>query len=166
MSALSAYNGNARRTADVLLRFNRPAIDCLYRAYEQLIAVRRGMTLMIPVGASAGRLLPVVDGCPVPWLEATAILGADYAAAAQLSLVDLVQHARSITHPTSPLGQFAHSLMESFLGSEHEPAIALTDKDWRHTRITLTQGGESCRVFIGAAGVRLAFTPDFLEGIL
>lgn len=166
MSTATTVNGNCRRTADVLLRFNRPTNDFLYRAYDQLIAVRRGITLMVPVGASAGRLQPVVDRCPVPWLEASAILAAEYDGAAPLSLVHLVQQARSITHATAPLGQFAQSVLESFLGSEHESAIALTDKDWRHTSITLAQGGEPCRIFIGAAGVRLAFTPDFLEGIL
>lgn len=162
----SRHNSNSRRTADVLFRFNRPAVDSLYRAYDHLIAARRGMTLMLPVGATAGRLIPMVDRCPIPWLEASAILAADYAAAAPLSLVALVQQSRRIHRSASPLGQFARSVMAAFLGSETELPVALADKDWRHAQITLSQGGEPCRVFIGAAGVRLAFTPDFLEGIL
>lgn len=157
---------HARRTADVLLRFQRPSHDCLYRAYGHLIAARLGMTLMVPVGALSGRLLPVLDQCPVPWLEATAILAADYDRAAALSLLSLVQYAHSFEIPTSVLSQFAQTVLESFIGSETAPAIALTDKHWRHTTITLAQGGEPCRVLIGAAGVRLAFTPDFLEGSL
>lgn len=166
MNTATLNNCNVRRTADVLLKFNRPANDFLYRAYDHLIAVRLGMTLMVPIRATAGRLIPMVDRCPVPWLEAAAILAADYDSAGNLSLVSLAQHVQSIKGPTSPLGLFAQSVLESFIGSETEPAVALSDKDWRHTTITLAQGGEPCRVLIGAAGVRLAFTPDFLEGVL
>lgn len=166
MNSALPNNCHARRTADVVLRFNRPTNDFLYRAYDHLIATRLGMTLMVPVGAISGRLVPVLDQCPVPWLEATAILDADYDTAAALSLVALVQHGQSIQNPASQLGQFAQAVLESFVGSDTDSAVALTDKDWRHTRITLAQGGEPCRVLIGAAGVRLAFTPDFLEGVL
>lgn len=165
MSA-AAVDSLPSRTACILRQFNRPDSDALYRAYDHLIAARLGMTLMVPVGSACGRLMPIVDRCPVPWLEATAILAADYAAATPLSLVDLVQHAQRIRDPKSPLAQFAHSLLDSFVGSDIDFAVALSDRDWRHTKIILAQGGEPCRVFIGAAGVRLAFTPDFLEGLL
>ncbi|WP_025918315.1 hypothetical protein [Herminiimonas sp. CN] len=167
MNTLATLNDfNARRTANVLQKFNRPEQSLLNRAYGHLIASRLGMTLMVPVGAISGRLVPVLDRCPVPWLEATAILDADYHTAAPLSLVELVRHGQSIQNPTSPLGLFAQAVLESFVGSDADFAVALSDKDWRHTRITLAQGGEPCRVLIGAAGVRLAFTPDFLEGVL
>lgn len=160
------HNCNGRRTADVLLRFNRPTQPFLHRAYDHLIAARLGMTLMVPVGATAGRLVPMRDQCPVSWLEVQAILDAEYAGAADLSIVALVQDAVSITRPTSPLGTFARAVLDSFIGSDQDAAIALTDKDWRHAKIYLTKGGEASRVFIGAAGVRFAFTPDFLDGVL
>ena len=165
MTAL-ANNCNSRRTSEVLLRFNRPANDFVHRAYDHLIAVRRGVTLMVPVSSTSGRLLPMVDLCPVPWLEASAILSADYLDAQALDLVALARHAASIYGATSSLASYASDVMESFFGGENEVAIALTDKDWRHMTVTLSQGGEPCRVLIGAAGVRLAFTPDFLEGLL
>lgn len=158
--------GRERRTTKVVEKFNRPVNPFLYRAYDHLIATRLGMTLMVPVAAISGRLVPILDRCPVPWLEATAILDADYDTAAPLSLVTMVQHAQSITDPTSPLGMFAQAVLESFIGVGIDYAIALTDKDWRHTKVTMAQGGEPCRVLIGSAGVRLAFTPDFLEGVL
>lgn len=158
--------GKERRTAAMVEKFNRPLQPFLYRAYGHLIATRMGMTLMVPVGAISGRLVPILDQCPVPWLEATAILDADYTTAAALSLVTLVRHGQSIENTASPLAQFAQAVLESFVGSDADFAVALSDKDWRHTRITLAQGGEPCRVLIGAAGVRLAFTPDFLEGAL
>lgn len=166
MNIHTIHNSHARRTVTVLQKFNRPATDLMYRAYGHLIAVRLGMTLMVPVGETAGPLHPILDRCPVPWLEATAILDVQYEAAAPLSLVTLVQQGQSIQDPTSPLALFAQAVLESFIGSGADYAIALTDNHWRHTRITLSQGGEPCRVLIGAAGVRLAFTPDFLEGVL
>lgn len=166
MNIHTIRNSRARRTVTVLQKFNRPATDLMYRAYGHLIAVRLGMTLMVPVGETAGPLHPILDRCPVPWLEATAILDADYASAAALSLVTLVQHGHSIKDPASPLALFAQAVLESFIGTGTDYAIALTDNHWRHSRITLSQGGEPCRVLIGAAGVRLAFTPDFLEGVL
>ncbi len=165
MNTTSIRTCNSRRTADIVLRFNRPAQEFLYRAYDHLVAARHGMTLMVPVNATAGRLVPIRDLCPVPWLEATEILAADYTTAAPLSLVSLVTGAGSI-HRTSPHALFAQVVVETFVGSDTEAAVALTDTDWRHTRIQMAQGGASSRVFIGAAGVRLAFTPDFLEGIL
>lgn len=159
-------NCNGRRSADVLLRFNRPVQPSLNRAYDHLIAARHGMTLMVPVGATAGRLVPIQDQCPVSWLEAQTILDANYAGAAELSIVTLFHNATRVTRPTSPHGAFARAVIDAFVGSEQESAIALTDKDWRHTRIYMTKGGDASRVFIGAAGVRFAFTPDFLDGVL
>jgi hypothetical protein len=166
MTNVEQRSCNAQRTATVLQKFNRPTHAFLHRAYDHLIAVRLGMTLMVPVAVTSGRLMPIVDRCPVPWVEATEILAADYDTATPLSLVSLVQSAQAIKYPRSPLGLFTHAVLESFIGTESEFAISLTDKDWRHTAITLAKGGQPCRVFIGAAGVRFAFTPDFLEGVL
>lgn len=153
------------RSAAVLRQFSRPDSDAMFRAYDHLIGARLGMTLMIPVASARGPLLPVVDHCPVPWLEATAILAADYATATPLALVAMVQQARCLRDSTSPLGRWAYQVLAAFLCSEGA-TVALADSGWRHTQITLAQGGEPCRVLIGAAGVRLAFTPDFLEGLV
>lgn len=154
-------NCNGRRTVDVLSDFGWPD-RMVYRAYDHLIAARPGMTLMVPVAATTGRLIPIVDRCPVPWLEASAILGAEYDQAAPLSLVGLVQSARDLKR----VAPFSEQVLSLLLGFDTGRAVALADKDWRHTIITLAQGGAPCRVLIGAAGVRLAFTPDFLEGLI
>lgn len=163
---MSSIQTNAQRTANVLQKFNRPEFDYLHRAYDHLISARLGMTLMVPVAVTTGRLVPIVDRCPVPWMEATEILSADYSAAVPLSLVDLVQNAQSIKDPMSSLGLFAQAVIDSFIGTETDFAVALIDKDWRHTSIIISRGGQPSRVFIGSSGVRLAFTPDFLEGVI
>lgn len=46
----------------------------LWRAFDHLIARRYGALLMVPVGLTHGNLRHVVDRCPVPLEEATAIL--------------------------------------------------------------------------------------------
>jgi len=156
----------ANRTAMILRDFGRPVSDEIYRAYDHLIAVRLGMVLMVPVGAVSGALTSMTDLCPVPWLEATAVLGVEYDKAADLSLMKLVAQSHQILAERSPLSQFAKRVTDIFIGTDKEHAIALTDKNWRHAAFCMSEGGEPCRVFIGAAGVRLAFTPDFLEGVL
>lgn len=156
-------------TADMLRTFHRPQPE-LFRAFDHLIAARRGMTLMVPVSACEGRLLPLIDQCPVPLREATAILEARHDIAQALRLPTLIAHARSIAcwtsaRPTqgSMLAEFARELLEVFAGHD---GLFLYDGDWRHAQIHTSAGVEPCRVFIGAAGVRLAFVPDFLEGVL
>lgn len=154
------------RTAMILRDFGRPVSNEIYRAYDHLIAARLGMVLMVPVGAVSGALTSIIDSCPVPWREATAVLAVEYGKAADLSLMKLVGQSQQILAERSPLSQFATRLTNLFIGTDKEHAIALTDKNWRHAAFYISEGGEPCRVFIGAAGVRLAFTPDFLEGVL
>lgn len=157
---------SADRTALILRDFGRPVSHEIFRAYDHLIAVRLGMVLMVPVSSVSGVLTSMTDLCPVPWLEATAVLAVDYDQAADLSLMKLVQQSQQIHAERSPLSRFARTVTDIFIGTEKETAIALTDKNWRHAAFCMSEGGEPCRVFIGATGVRLAFTPDFLEGVL
>jgi hypothetical protein len=148
---------------DLIRSFHRPAPG-LYRAYDHLIAARLGMTLMVPVAASVGRLDPLVDQCPVPWLEATSILAVDHADAQPLSVSKMmrqVQHQRPLDK--TRMANFARDLMEAFSGPN---GVYFQDQDWRHAQIRLASGEEPCRVLIGERGVRLAFVPDFLEGLL
>lgn len=147
----------------MLRSFNRPAAQ-LYRAYDHLIVARLGMTLMVPVAASEGKLDPLIDQCPVPWLEATAILEANYDLAQPLRLPRLIAHANSLKPAAeSAIANFARDLLQAFAGHD---GIFCCDQAWRHMQIRTAAGVEPCRVFIGAAGVRLAFVPDFLEGVL
>lgn len=46
----------------------------LWRAFDHLIARRYGTVLMVPVALTMGNLRHVVDRCPLPLEEATAIL--------------------------------------------------------------------------------------------
>jgi hypothetical protein len=46
----------------------------IWRAFDHLIARRYGTVLMIPVGITVGNLHSVVDRCPIPLEEATAIM--------------------------------------------------------------------------------------------
>lgn len=46
----------------------------VYRAYDHLIAARRGALLLVPQLMVVGRLIDVVGGCPVPWEEVHAVL--------------------------------------------------------------------------------------------
>jgi hypothetical protein len=150
-------------TANFLRSFNRPATQ-LYRAYDHLIAARLGMTLMVPVAASEGKLEPLVDQCPVPWIEATAILDVDYEVAQPLSLPLLVKHAGRLNPKAgNAIADFARDLLQAFVGQN---GIYFYDQAWRHAQIRTSTGVEPCRVFIGATGIRLAFVPDFLEGVL
>lgn len=50
----------------------------IYRAFGHLIAARNGTVLLAPIHAVQGRLTEVVDGCPVPWEEVDAVLGARF----------------------------------------------------------------------------------------
>lgn len=149
--------------ADVVRRFNAPS-DALYRAFDHLIGAKKGMTLLVPIVASTGKLGDLVDKCPVPLLEITAILEADYATAAPLDLANMLaapfwQQIRRF----EPLAVFSRQLLDSFTGDD---GIHVHDADWRQAQIHLAAGGEPCRVLIGASGVRFAFTPDFFEGML
>lgn len=46
----------------------------VYRAFNHLIAARMGTLLLVPQLLVVGRLIDVVDGCPVPWEEVHAVL--------------------------------------------------------------------------------------------
>lgn len=152
-----------KATAEMLRGFNRPAAQ-LYRAYDHLIAARLGVTLMVPIAASEGKLEPLIDQCPVPWLEATAILEVNYELAQPLRLPRVLAHANRLNPAAdSAIANFARDLLQAFVGRD---GIFFCDRDWRHTQIRTSTGVEPCRVFIGAGGVRLAFVPDFLEGVL
>lgn len=151
-------------SAQLLRRFNRPDAK-IYRAYDHLIAARIGMTLMVPVAATSGVLDDLIDRCPVPWLEATTIIAADYASAEPLELFSLVHQMQQVPVRAGMalFAQFSRELLEAFAGQD---GIFLHDRQWRHTRIHLSTGGQECRVLMGEAGLRLAFTPDFLAGVL
>jgi hypothetical protein len=147
-----------------VVRFFSPTAGTLFRAFDHLVGSRDGMTLMVPLSASFGKLGDFVDQCPVPHLEATAILDANYGEAARLDFQDLVgapMWAR--IHNFEPLAAVAKGFADRFLG---DYGIHTFDQDWRHIQIRLSAGGQPCRVLIGRRGVRLAFTPDFFEGVL
>lgn len=150
-------------TAHILRSFSRPPAE-LHRAYDHLIAARLGMTLMVPVAATEGKLEPLIDLCPVPWVEATAILEADYDTAQPLNVAVLMRHADRLNPKAgAAIAGFARDLLSTFVGMN---GIYFYDRSWRHAQIRTTTGVEPCRVFIGEAGVRLAFVPDFLEGVI
>jgi hypothetical protein len=46
----------------------------LYRSFDHLIAAKHGEILLVPIANVYGQLSNLVDGCPVPWEEVTAVL--------------------------------------------------------------------------------------------
>jgi hypothetical protein len=149
--------------ADVVRRFNDPA-GRLYRAFDHLIGARKGMTLMVPIVTSVGKLDDLVDQCPVPLLEASAILAADYELAEPLDMLGVLSEPfwKKIKH-FAPLQAFWQELTECYFG---DGGVHAHDQHWRHIQIRLSAGGEPCRVLIGVSGVRLAFTPDLFGEFL
>lgn len=57
----------------------------VWRSFDHLMAVGAGRLLMVPVGLADGDLTTVIDGCPIPWQEAWAVLDADPAEPVPLS---------------------------------------------------------------------------------
>ncbi|MBF8176945.1 hypothetical protein [Herminiimonas contaminans] len=149
--------------AGLVRNFNEPS-PVIYRAMDHLIGARAGVTLMVPVTASTGKLDDLVDQCPIPHLEASAILDADYAGAEVLDIGCIVASSRwrRLDHGSSVYA-FARQLLDAFLADD---GVHAYDQAWRHTQIRLSAGGQPCRVLMGQSGVRLALTPDFLEGFL
>lgn len=152
--------------AQLVREFHFP-VRHLYRAYGHLIAARAGMTLMVPMARISGRLDDLMDRCPIPWLEAAAILEPDYAtAAAPLDvqrLSSLVNGA--VDADTSVAGNDVTQLMPILGHFAGDNGIACCDRDWRQAVFVLSAGGTRSRVFIGRHGIRFAFTPDFLGDV-
>lgn len=49
----------------------------VWRSFDHLVAWSGQALLMVPVGLARGNLLSVLDGLPVPWEEALAVLRAE-----------------------------------------------------------------------------------------
>lgn len=149
--------------ASLIRAFGRPSgYMCL--AYDHYIAARLGVTLMVPSHRIGLDGLKVVEQSPIPWLEATEILAAPYDAAASIYFPDLVDQADRLSPAAGgALGDFARNILQAFAGQD---GIYAMDRHWRHAQIRLSEGCEPARIFIGETGVRFAFTPDFLDGVL
>jgi hypothetical protein len=144
--------------AELVRNFNAPT-KRFFRAFDHLIGARNGMVLLVPMVASMGKLDAVVDMCPVPHLEATAIIAADYEAGTKFDLEAFVfSPGWNRINNFSPLAKIGRDFAEMFLGGY---GIFAHDQQWRHLQIRLSPGEAPCRVLIGMNGTRLAFTPDF-----
>lgn len=134
------------------------------------------MTLMVPsncvelsgsfssIGEKFYQEAEVIDKCPVPLLEASAIIGMEYVHAMPIDYPNFLNCAdRMGPVANSPLGSFAHDIVRAFSGKD---GIYAFDRHWRHAQIYLSEGCEPSRIFIGENGIRFAFTPDFLDGVL
>ncbi|TCS35827.1 hypothetical protein EDC30_109126 [Paucimonas lemoignei] len=138
-------------SVDLVRRFNEP-VGALYRAFDHLIGARPGMTLMVPIAAATGRFDGLVDQCPVPHLEAAAILEPEYADAEPLYLTLLMSKSFWRRIPEADRQQ----LMEMLISKEK---ICAYDAAWRYVWIQLCTGGKPCLLLIGETGVRLAYAP-------
>jgi hypothetical protein len=68
----------------------------VYRAFHHLIASRVGTLLLVPLHLVVGRCDVVVDGCPVPWEEAFAVL--EYPATHPLGNPEWNDHAQQLQY--------------------------------------------------------------------
>lgn len=119
---------------------------------------------MVPIELVSGALNQLIDLCPVPWLEATAILQVDYDGAQRLDLPAFTRMEQRQDSPfaTPRVASFARDVVRTFLAQD---GICVRGSGWRHRPLTLCEGGAACRVLISDSGIRLAFTPDFLDGV-
>jgi hypothetical protein len=105
----------------------------VYRAFGNLLAVKGGELLLVPMGRTTGDLRQVTDGCPVPWSEAWAALDS------------LPQDAIPIT-PEAMCDSFA--------------ALALiTPYGWLSDEIPLGAGAPDALRLIHVSGIRYVRVP-------
>lgn len=124
------------------------------RAYQYLFAARNGATLAVPMRLVWGPFDGVLDRLPVPWEEAWSLINADHERARSLN--ERTVHSFGARIARTDLSHDEH-LLRIFM-----TRIYPTEPLWSHMRMRLDGWGGRCRVFMGAAGTRMAFTHDFL----
>jgi len=80
------------------------ADGCVWRSFDCLMAVSPCRLLLVPVGLADGDLTAVVDGCPVPWPEAWAVLDAPLSQPRPLSPERLAEQAPQVAAHLAPFG--------------------------------------------------------------
>lgn len=76
----------------------------VWRSFDHLVAYNGEALLMVPIALARGNLLGVIDGLPVPWEEALAVLSAEGDAPKRVSVETLASLAPALVRSFPPEG--------------------------------------------------------------
>ncbi len=110
----------------------------LYRAFGHLLVAGDGWLLAAPLAAVTGRLNDLIDGCPVPFDEALAV----------------IEHQPASLLPYDPAAQLFSDLVNGL--------VRLYPDGWAFEPMALCAGGSAVGLLSHPSGTRLAATLDVL----
>lgn len=103
----------------------------VYRFHGHLLAAMPGELLLVPLGRSTGDLRPVVDHCPLPWVEVFATLDA-------------------------PPGQTLGPVPPEAMCHDHPRLAQITPYGWMHDTISLSCARPNVRRLSHSSGIIFA----------